>query len=94
MLKNRLKELRNEYNYTQEYLASIVNVSRQAYANWENGIRNIDIDALIIYSKLYGVTTDYLLGVSELRTNIKANKELEMYINHCVQGYYRYLKKD
>ena len=42
----RLKELRNKHNYSQEQLAEILNVSRQAVSRWENGKAVPDIDII------------------------------------------------
>ena len=58
----RLIELRKKNNYTQEELAGIIGVSRQAISKWESGMANPDIEKLIKLSELYGCSIDYIVG--------------------------------
>jgi transcriptional regulator with XRE-family HTH domain len=60
MYLKRLKDLREDHDYTQKYIASILKISQNSY---ERGITNLSIDALIILAKLYNVTTDYILEI-------------------------------
>jgi len=46
---------------SQEELAGQGNISRQAVSRWENGTALPDADNIVQLSKLFGVTTDYLL---------------------------------
>ena len=57
----KLKELRKQNNETQEYVASLIGVTRGAYANIENGKREPDFSALFVLADHYGVTIDELL---------------------------------
>ena len=43
MLKENLVILRNIHGYSQEEIAEIINISRQAYAKWESGATVPDI---------------------------------------------------
>lgn len=61
----RLKELRNEKGLTQDQLAEATGLSQSALANWENGKRSPATYAVVILAKYFGVTTDYLLGMSD-----------------------------
>ncbi len=59
----RLKKLREERNIRQEDLASILNISRQAVSNYEQGTRiPKDEKLLIMLADFFDVTIDYLLG--------------------------------
>lgn len=58
----RLKELRTSRGYTQEIVASFLDITRAAYTNLENGKRQCDIATLLRLADYYGVTLDYLLG--------------------------------
>ncbi len=60
-LGNKLSKLRKENNYTQEQLADLLGVSRQAISKWESDITYPETDKLIRISKLFHCTTDYLL---------------------------------
>lgn len=65
-LYERLAELRKRENLSQEKLAEMLNISRQAVSKWENGASSPDINNIIQLGKLYNVSTDYiLLGESQ-----------------------------
>ena len=66
----KLTQLRKRESYTQEELADILQVSRQAISRWEMGSAVPDSSNLLRISKLFKVSADYLLygrqdGVSE-----------------------------
>ncbi len=63
----RIRELREDNDLTQKQLAKKLNCSQQVYSNYELGQRDIPTDILIRLSKIYNVSTDYILGL----TNIK-----------------------
>lgn len=68
---NIYKELRKKKGLTQTELAKILNLNQTTIGKWENNNLKVipDYTTLIALSKLYGVTTDYLLGNStELTT--------------------------
>ena len=60
-LGEKLSKLRKENNYTQEQLADVLGVSRQASSKWESNITYPETDKLVRMSKLFHCTTDYLL---------------------------------
>ena len=65
-IKDRLKELRKENNLTQKQVAKILNKSETGYASWEQGLSEPNINDLILLSKYYNVTIDYLVGKDDL----------------------------
>lgn len=65
-LGNKLKEIRNKFGYSQEDLADIINVSRQAITKWENDNGIPDISNLQELSRVFGVSVDSLLNDEEL----------------------------
>ena len=64
--KERLKELRNEKNITQQELGHIVNMSKMAISHWEKGHSEPSIAQLIILSNYFEVSVDYLIGKKEI----------------------------
>jgi transcriptional regulator with XRE-family HTH domain len=58
----KIKELRKKNDLTQEKLADYLCVSYQAVSKWECGLSSPDISLLLPLAKLFGVTTDELLG--------------------------------
>lgn len=63
----RLRELRAERNMTQKQVAERIGGTASIVSAYENGIRQPSYEALIRLARLYGVSTDYLLGVSGKR---------------------------
>ena len=58
----RIKELREEYNLTQEQLGEIIGYTQSGIARWEQAERQPDINMLIKLSKFFNVSVDYLVG--------------------------------
>lgn len=58
---DKLARLRKENNYTQEQLAELLGVSRQAVSKWESDLAFPETEKLIRISELYGCSVDYLL---------------------------------
>lgn len=61
----RLRDLREDRDMKQKDLAAYLNCSQQVYSNYELGQRDIPTDILIRLSKLYQVSVDYILGLSD-----------------------------
>ncbi|MBY6816501.1 helix-turn-helix transcriptional regulator [Clostridium botulinum] len=64
---NRLKELRIEKDLSQAKLAELFNISQQAVSHYEKGIRDIDSSLIKTLSNFFSVSSDYLLGISDIR---------------------------
>jgi len=58
----KLQTLRKKQGWTQEELAAKITVSRQALSKWELGTAIPDTENVLQLSKLFGVSTDYLLN--------------------------------
>ena len=56
----RIAKLRNEYSYSQEYVAEKLGVSRQAVSKWEQNQSSPDTENLIALSQLFNVSVEYL----------------------------------
>ena len=63
MFGQRLRELRCAFGWNQVELARRLNVSKQTVSNWENENIQPSIEMLLRLAKLFGVSTDYLLGL-------------------------------
>ena len=62
LIGERIKRVRKSRNMTQEIMAEKLNVSRQAISCWEGASAQPDATNILQLSKLFGVTTDYLLN--------------------------------
>lgn len=65
-----LSQLRKERGSSQKKAAADLGISQALLSHYEKGIRECGLDFVIKCSEYYGVTTDYLLGVSESRYGI------------------------
>lgn len=63
-IATRLRELRKTNNFNQEYVASYLNISRQAYSHYETGRNTPPPDILIKLSQLYNLPSDEFLALS------------------------------
>lgn len=61
--KDILKELRTSKGLTQKELADNTGLSMSIINKWENGKKMPSVQALIVLSKFFEETTDYLLGL-------------------------------
>ncbi|MDE6210549.1 MAG: helix-turn-helix domain-containing protein [Clostridia bacterium] len=61
----RLKELRLENNFTQQYIANVLNIKQNTYSQYESGLRQLPLEILVELSKFYNVSTDYILGLGD-----------------------------
>ena len=60
-----LKELRTEKGLSMKQLSKLVQIGDSSISRWENGQAIVNGDQLIIFSKFFGVSTDYLLGLED-----------------------------
>lgn len=63
---NRLVSLRKDRGFSQEELAAKIGVSRQAVSKWERAEASPDTDNLILLARLYQISLDELLAVSDI----------------------------
>lgn len=61
----RMRDLREDSDYTQAYVASVLGTSQTMYARYERGANELPIRHLIKLCVLYGVSADYILGLTE-----------------------------
>ena len=65
MYWQRVEDLRVDNDLTQQDIANILNCKREVYRRYEKGIRELPLSYAIILAKYYGVTLDYLVGLSD-----------------------------
>ena len=61
----RLRDMREDHDLTQQKLAEYLGMPQPQYFRYEQGLRDIPTDILILLAKLYNTTTDYLLGLTD-----------------------------
>lgn len=72
---NRLKELRKERKMLQSDIAKILSVTPQSVSLYEVDKRDMSTEAILKLADFFNVSTDYLLGRSNVREEIKIPAE-------------------
>ena len=67
VFKDRLKELREERGLTLDKLSAALGgkISRAALGRWEQGLRTPNMENIKLLAKFFGVTSDYLIGLTD-----------------------------
>lgn len=73
MIYDRIKALREEAGYSQSQLAKKLDVTRSSVNAWEMGLSTPTTPYIVELSKLFHVSTDYLLGLDNKRHIILDN---------------------
>ena len=61
----RMRDLREDHDLTQQEVAAKLGTSQTMYARYERGANELPLHHLITLCKLYGVTSDYFLGLKD-----------------------------
>ena len=81
MTENRIRELRRSHSMSQEALGTIINTTQQAVSKMEKDTCAISTDLLISMARYFNVTTDYILGLSDIKRDlsgqIRMNQEMD-----------------
>lgn len=59
-----IRNLRIDHGYTQKQLGEYLGISQNTYSQYEIGVLNYPVDVLIRLAEFYGVSVDYLLGLT------------------------------
>ena len=62
----RLRDLREDNNYTQKEIAELLYTTQPQYYRYESGQRDLPCELLILLAKIYNVSTDYILGLQDM----------------------------
>ena len=60
----RIRDLREDRDLSQKEVAAYLHINQQCYSKIETGRMDITGERLILLAKLYGVTADYILGIT------------------------------
>ena len=82
-MQNRIRELREERGMNQDALAGLVGVSQQKISKVERNTESLGIDLLIEISDYFGVTTDYLLCLSDEKRGTAQDRRVRRKMEHA-----------
>ena len=60
----RIKELREDHDYTQTLVANKLIITQQQYSLYEKGYRDIPVSMLAILAEMYNTSVDYIIGLT------------------------------
>ncbi len=65
----RIRDLREDHDKTQQEIADLLGTSQTMYARYERGANELPLHHLLTLCKIYNVTSDYILGLSDRPRN-------------------------
>lgn len=80
---NRIKKLREEFQYTQQDLADKLNGSKSVIGLYENETRKPSMEVLIKLSEIFDCSIDYLLCKTDIRNS---GKQIDDVLNEAMIG--------
>ena len=61
----RIRNLREDRDKTQQEIAGLLNVGQRTYCDYELGRTRIPVDSLIVLARYYNVDMNYICGLSD-----------------------------
>ena len=83
-MESRIKQLREKRGLIQEILAAELGITQQMLSKYEKDVTLVKVDILKKIATYFNVTTDYLLGVSD----VKRDLQRQMKMNETLDEYY------
>lgn len=77
-ISDRLQDLRKKANYSQEQVADLLGISRQAISKWESGQGKPELDNIIKLTEIYNVSADYIISGQEHSVEIVPQPKREL----------------
>ena len=68
MIELKLRALREDHDLTQAFVAGLLQVHQTTYSDYERGNLNVPLSVLDTLATYYGVSVDYLLGRTDVKT--------------------------
>ena len=90
MIENRIRELRKNHSMSQEALGAIINTTPQTVSKMEKSTFAISTDLLINMSYYFNVTTDYILGISDIKRDLNGQLRMNQELEKCYDIVLRY----
>lgn len=68
MIYYNIRNLREDNDWTQQYVADFLGVNRRTYSAYETGTNSMTPETLVRLAELYNTSVDYLLGLTKERS--------------------------
>jgi len=67
MIYGRMRDLREDRDWTQQQVADLLFINRRTYSAYENGVNTISPELLAKLARIYNTSVDYLLGLTDVK---------------------------
>ena len=64
-MRLRIRDMREDSDFTQKYVAQYLNCDQSLYSKYERGERPVPLEHVISLAKLYNTSVDYLVGMTD-----------------------------
>ncbi|MBQ4612286.1 MAG: helix-turn-helix transcriptional regulator [Clostridia bacterium] len=64
-MRMRIRDMREDHDYTQAYVAKVLLCDQSLYSKYERGERAVPLEVMIKLAQLYGTSIDYLAGLTD-----------------------------
>ena len=64
-MKLRIRDLREDNDYTQKFVAEYLMCDQSLYSKYERGERQLPLDFAVKLAKLYNTSIDYIVGITD-----------------------------
>lgn len=68
MKYERIRNLREDRDWTQQYIANLLFINRRTYAAYENGVNSMTPETLSKIADIYETSVDYLINRTDIST--------------------------
>lgn len=75
MIYERIRNLREDSDFTQQQIADKLFINRRTYSSYENGVRNMPIEILSLIADIFNTSTDYLIGRTDVKNPYPTSKQ-------------------
>lgn len=75
MIYERIRNLREDADFTQQQIADKLFVNRRTYSSYENGVRSMPIEILSRIADIFNTSTDYLIGRTDVKKPYPKSKQ-------------------
>lgn len=75
MIYERIRNLREDSDFTQQQIADKLFINRRTYSSYENGVRNMPIEILSLIADIFNTSTDYLMGRTDIKKPYPPSKQ-------------------
>jgi len=74
MINLKIRDLREDNDWTQQYMADLLFIKRNTYGSYENGVNQPPLDILVKIADIHNTSVDFLLGITDVKEPYQRKK--------------------